>query len=260
MLKDFMRALLLVFAVICTASLFSNAALAQFRLSNEEDVAIAFFKTGGQEPNYETLVRGLKDYARTPLARQEAFFARETTRLRGAYQNYNPETGLLTIRTRAEIDLHHEWIDKETEHHSMTVFFGKDDALFFPYKLGDYNIAVVPTKMDARFTRDIAASQYNLIKSTFGDNTKGNAIMYIQMKPSKAYMDEPINMGGLDQWALVADVVNLTLTDPNDVQMWNYSAGWYVSPQTKELNELYDAQAAEKQHEMETENPLKPVQ
>jgi hypothetical protein len=259
MLKDFMRAFFLL-TFICSTAFFATIAQAQFRLSNEEDIAIALFKTGGQEPNYETLVRGLEDFARTPLARQPEFFAKHTARLRNAYQNYNPETGLLTIRTKAQIELHHEWLDKETERHSMSVFFGKDDALFFPYKLGDYNIAVVPTKMDARFTRDIAPSQYSLIKTSFGETNQGNAIIYIQLKPEKAYLDEPIKMGGLDQWALVADVVNLTMTDNHDNQMWNYSASWYVSPQTKELNDLYDEQAEQKKREMERENPLKPVQ
>lgn len=255
-----MRALFLVFAVFCISSLSPNLAQAQFRLSNEEDVAIAFFKTGGQEPNYLTLIRGMKEYARTPLARQDDFIARETKRLRNAYTNYNPESGLLTVRTRVQINLHHEWIDKETEKHSMSVFFGKDDALFFPYKMGDYNLAIVPRKMDARFTRDIAPSQYSLMKGVFNDADEGNAVMYIQFKPHKAYLDAPVNMGGLDQWALVADVVNLTLTDSTGGQMWNYSPVWYVSPQTEELRDLYEEQTEEKKLEMETENPLKPVQ
>lgn len=240
--------------------LFSAPAQAQLRISTGEDVAIAFFKTGGEQPNYDTLVRGLKDYARTPLARQNAFFEKETLRLRNAYQNYDPATDLLTIRTRVEVTLHHEIIDEDTEKHSMTLFFGKDDALFFPYQLGDYNIAILPQKMDARFDRDIAPSQYALIKSSFNEQTSGTAFIYIQLKPFKSYMDEPVKMGGLDQWVLVADVTNLTLTDSKGSSMWNYSANWYVSPQTESLRELYDDQAVEKQRVMETENPLKPVQ
>lgn len=233
----------------------------QYDLADSEDVAIAFFKTGGQPPNYLTLIRGLPKYRDTPVAKQDEFIANQTQRLQQAYARYNPETDLLTIRTRVQVELHAVQLEdeKKTVKYSMTLSFGKDDALFFPYSLGDYHIAVLPKKMDSRFDQNLEPSQYDLIKS-IQDGEKGLAQLYIQLKPSKAYMDAPVSIGGKEQWVLAADVAGLVMTDSRGSTLWSYSPDWYVSPMTKELRDIYVDENARKHQQMELENPIKPLE
>lgn len=253
-----MRPLLLALAALLFASFPAHA---QYKLADAEDVAIAFFKTGGQQPNYETLIRGLPDYRKVPPAKQDAFIAKQKQRLQTAYAKYNPQTDLLTIRTRVNVDLHAKQQDDKdkTVLYSMTLSFGKDDSLFFPYRMGDYHIAIIPKKMDSSFEQNLAPSQYELIKTSLGD-VNGPAALYIQLKPSKAYLDEPYKIGGEDQWALVADVAGLVMMDGRGSRLWTYSADWYVSPMTQELRDIYSDKKEERERIMEQENPLKPLE
>lgn len=246
----------LVFLSACLAA--SHDASAQYRVSSDEDVAIAFFKTANAPPNFEKLATASKAYRMTPVARQNDFAAKEKIRLQNAYNNFDVRNNLLTLQTRVDVELHHEMVDEKTEKFTMTLSFGKDDALFFPYKFGDYNIAIVPRKMDSSFEQNLTRQQYALIQESLGGKD-GYAKLFIQIKPQKSYIDEPVKMGGLDQWAMVADVAGLVMMDKNGTRLWTYGADWYISPVTEELRDMYDTQALEKKQEMEDENPLRPA-
>lgn len=237
-------------------ALWPSGAQAQYALSDSEDVVIAFFKTAGTPPNYETLAKISKQYYLTPPARQDDFLSKEKARLQAAYNSFDPDRKLLTIRTSANITLYKVQGDEDTVTHGMTISFGKDDALFFPYEHGTYKIAVLPQKMGARFDQNLAPQQYDLIRQTFGDKDNGRAPLYVQLKPVKAYLDQPYRIGGTEQWALVADVAGLILTDSKGTRLWTYAADWYVSPMTEQLRNMYDVQTEEKQRIMDTENPV----
>ncbi len=252
-----MRLFSLILALLIFAA---NPALAQSETSSAEDVLIAFFKTGNTQPNYEKLATSSKDYRLTPIARQKTFIAKEKQRLMAAYRNYNPLTDLISIRTRAFVTLHTAVHEDKTVTHSMTISFGKDDSLFFPFTYGDYNIAIVPQKMDSSFEQNLADNQYELFKNELGKDQTGPVALFIQLRPTKAYLDEPLTMGGLDQWALVSDVAGIIMTDSKGGRLWTYSAPWYVSPMTRELRDMYATQADEKEQEMKRENPIMPAQ
>lgn len=251
-----MRALLFVLALLLAAP---TAAQAQYDISDSEDVIIAFFKTGGQQPNYESLARGLPVYRNVPPAKLDAHLAKEKQRLQQAYNRFNPQVDLIGIRTRVNVQLHRTMREDKSIQHSMTLSFGKDDSLFFPYSLGDYHIAVIPKKMDSSFDQNLVPSQYELIKTALG-RENGPATLYIQLKPSKAYLDEPYVIGGEEQWALVSDVAGLIMTDSKGGRLWTYAPDWYVSPMTKELRDIYSESSEEKQRIMEEENPLRPLE
>ena len=97
------------------------------------------------------------------------------------------------------VELHAEILEDKTEKYSMTLSFGKDDSLFFPYTNGEYNIAIIPHKMDSRFDQLLVKEQYELIKQALGD-IDGKLTLYIQLRPQKAYMDAPLQIGGIEQW------------------------------------------------------------
>lgn len=251
-----MRALLSLLALFL---LIAPPARAQSELSTSEDVVIAFFKTGGHPPNYTTMAKGSPQYRNIPPARLDEFIAKESQRLKQEYAKYNPQTDLISIRARVMVELHREILEDKSIHHSMTIFFGKDDSLFFPYAVGDYHIAVVPKKMDSSFKQNIEQNQYALIENALG-STRGTVPLYIQLKPAKAYLDEPLMMSGEEQWALLADVAGLILTDSKGGRLWTYAPDWYVSPMTKELRGIYSEKTEEKHRIMEEENPLKPME
>lgn len=251
-----MRHLITIALTLFLVTFSVEKAMAQYSVSGSEDVVIAFFKTAGTPPNYETLAKISKQYYLTPPARQDVFLAKEKQRLQTAYNVFDPAAKLLTIRTMANITLYAVQEDEETINRGMTISFGKDDTLFFPYEHGDYKIAVLPQKMGSRFDQTLAPQQYELIKQTFNGRDNGRLPLYIQLKAVKSYLDQPFRIGGLEQWALVTDVAGLILTGNNGARLWTYGADWYVSPMTEQLRDMYDDQSEDKQREMETENPV----
>ncbi|MEM8833586.1 MAG: hypothetical protein AAGB32_03490 [Pseudomonadota bacterium] len=80
------------------------------KASSEEDIAIAFYKTGGIQPDLKSWVEESEIYRTTPLARRDEMMQRELQRLASKYSTFDPKDDVIVVQTKAKIK-HVEEID-----------------------------------------------------------------------------------------------------------------------------------------------------
>jgi hypothetical protein len=230
---------LLMNLVLCLG-LGSKVILAQkfINFSTSEDVAIAFYKTGGVKPNFKTWIKERDPYKHTPVARRPQVMDQEFERLQRAYSDFKPESDFLTIRTYVSLSPEQKINSKGKKTYNLPItFINAPDALYFPYDFMEQRIVVMPAKLDKLMNSDIDESQYNFIKEAIKSGHKQT--MIVTMRANKADLDKPYDIDGLSQWALTADVVSMEIWDKNKRFIWEYSAPWYLAPEQQKLNDLY---------------------
>lgn len=236
---------LALFLTIFTAGFFlSGQTRAQMdaEVSTAEQVAMAFFKAADTNPDFEKWAKGSKEYKHTSASRAPDYLYREKQRLMKAWREYDPTRDLITIKGLVTVELK-AIMDKDgNDSYWMYMTFQEGKATYFPFVYQEYKIAVIPQKIESLMMQEITREQYEMIKADFETSNGKQAALYVQLKPIKAYINQPYNIDDTDQWALISDIVSLTLRSyRTDSIFWNYGAKWYVSPVKKELNDLYKA-------------------
>lgn len=217
-------------------------AYAAEKLSSNEDVAIAFFKTGGVTPDFTKWALKSDKHATVPKPREAEYLAKEIRRTRELWENYDPEKDTITLKTMVDVKLATEIDEKGLPHHSMTLSFEKGAADYFPFKFQDYIIAVVPQKLNQLLAQSLPPEQFSLFQTEFDNKWSGRGLLYFELKPVKADMSRPYEMDGHEQWMLVADVASLSLKNPRGSALWNYSAPWHITPTTRGVRDMYSRQ------------------
>ena len=228
--------------------LFSFSAQAQQdqKASTAEDVAIAFYKLGGITPKFTNWITEIDPYIHTPVARRPMVMEQERERLNKAYQNFRASEDFLIVLTKANLipTAHQERIkDKEgkqeiIKHYNLEIDFGQNVDLFYiPYEFAGQNFMVVPDKIQSLTHHTLHEFDYNRIRT---NTTQKKAVpLILRLKPYDADIEKPYNVDGLDQWALKAEIVSMETWDRKGSLIWEYSAPWYVSPNSKKIKKLY---------------------
>ncbi len=219
---------------------FPAGAQTNFATSSNEDVAIAFFKTAGVKPDFTKWAKESREYKITAPTRVDDYLYKESQRLMRRWKEYDPETSLIRVGATVSVVLEH-LADKEGgEFFRMTISFDKGDVTYFPYEFQEYKFAVVPQKIETLLRQNISREQYDLITTDFKGETAGSAKMELQLKPVQSYMQQPYMLDGVEQWMMLTDPVTLALKSPRSgAALWTYGAEWYVSPVTREVQDLY---------------------
>lgn len=220
---------------------------------------MAFFKAGDTNPDFEKMAEASPQYRLVPRARQAAFLAEEKSRLMEKWRIYNPTEELLSVRIPVFTEIAHIQDAKGEEIYTLTLTLEQGDNVFFPYEFMDYKIAVLPQKIDELLHYEIQKPQYDLIKASLDDKKRGIHQMWLRLKPVKSYMNQPYDIGGIEQWILLANVAGLSLESKTGQNLWNYSAPWYISPIKNDLMDIYEEEKTQKEHEMAIENPIMPL-
>lgn len=215
----------------------------QKEISSREDVAIAFFKTGDVLPNFESWAKNMEAYKTVPLGETSTFIKKEKERLTKRWLNYNPQEDFIVFKVPVRITLSAVEGQKDHAKYWMRIAFADKDMSeeYFTVGFQGYYIAVIPQKSDETLIQNLRPEQFMALSERFGDSLVGTADLYIELRPAQAYTNAPHKIDNSDQWVLLSDVISMTLTDRESKPFWNYSASWYVSPKTLELNNLYKA-------------------
>lgn len=215
----------------------------QSEAASGEDVAIAFFKTGDTNPDFDLWAKQSKDYkVAAPAIASEALF-NEKQRLILKWRDYDPEESVLNVVGRVNVELKSVMTKSGEEQYWMYMMFPDGEVTYFPYKFLDYRIAVIPQQIESLMIQSLQKEQYDLIRANFGGGPGGLAFLSLQLKPAKAYMQQPYVIDGKEQWALLCDIATMSLHSHKTKQaMWNFGADWYVSPVSEELRDLYQKQ------------------
>jgi hypothetical protein len=230
---------LLFLGLMAPATIFAQT---QEKTSTGEEVAIAFFKAGGVSPDFIKWAKKSKSYNTVQKAREAAYFEKETRRLNGLWQNYNPATDMIVVKTSVFIALNMSVDEKDKAAHSMTLAFDKGAADYFPFQFQDYMIAVIPQHLNTLMQQPLQKAQYDLMHSSFGDKTAGHGTLYLMLKAIKADTSRPYSMDDHEQWMFVTDVAGLSLKTQQGSPLWNYSAPWYITPTSQDVRNLFTMQ------------------
>jgi hypothetical protein len=107
MIFKFKKILLTTF-LAATLLIHPQIACAQFegKVSSNEDVAMAFFKTGNTKPDFELWARNTKNYKVQPPTHALRYIEDEKQRLIKAWQKYDPESNTIILQTKVRLHDH----------------------------------------------------------------------------------------------------------------------------------------------------------
>ncbi len=219
----------------------NTSAQAQLQTSSAEDVAFAFFKTAGSPPDFDKWAKETDKYKIAAPAFAANVANTEKQRLMRRWQELETRSASLETSMNVPVSLHHEISPEGQEKFWMSIDIPKNDLFYFPYSFHDYNFAVMPEGLENVSLQSLQKAQYDLILSSLGDKAQGTATLYVLMYPIKAYMDQPYDIHGKEQWALITRVAALSLkSTQTQTSLWDYTAPWYLAPKEKEVRGLYE--------------------
>lgn len=238
---------ILFFLLLCLP-LVANAQM-KVKPSSEEEVAIAFFKTADTNPDFEKWARGSREFKSIASARVPEYLYDEKQRLMREWQKYDSQDPIIDVKSNVHLEIKAVQDQEGVDSYWMYISFGRDDAVYFPYEYQDYKIAVIPQMIETLMIQPLQKEQYLMMQEDMEGKRAGDAFIYLQLKPVKAYIHQPYKIDNKDQWALLCDIATMSIKSwRTDAPLWNYSADWYTSPVTKELKDLYQAPSAAAPH------------
>lgn len=225
-------------AVLLT--LFAAPALAaKSETSDGEDVALAFFKTAGTNPNFDMWAKNSKDYKTAAPARAKDVLYTEKQRLIKKWHAQGLDD-VLTVGGMIDVALSSNLGSGEAREYWLYLNFKDGKSLYYPLEFQDYQFAVIPQGMQTLEKHRLQKEQYDLILADLKGLPEGTTYISLQLKPVKAYIDQPHMIDGREQWVLMCDIATVSLGSTTTKQtLWTYGADWYVSPVTRDLRGLY---------------------
>ena len=206
--------------------------------SSTEEVALAFYRTGEIRPNFESWIKKREPYSKTAVARRPKVYTQELERLKIAYNSFNPAKDILIVRTLSNVRLS-ETQDKEanTIYHAKAQFIAVPDAAYFPYDFLGERIVLFPYDLNDMLNREISKQQYQHIDQK--TNARDELKTIIRMRPYEADFTQPHKIDGLDQWVFKTKIASIEFWNFENELIWEYTAPWYISDQTKNLRQLF---------------------
>lgn len=213
-------------------------------IATPEQIAIAFYKTAGLRPNFSSWAKDSEEYSLTPVARRPRTEARLAGQLQESFLRFSPQNDLLNVATSAVVTLSEEPDPDDITQARYFLRWDLDSQNidFFPYEYRDTVFALMPAGLPAFQSAPITPAQYTYIKERMGNARRQRIVLH--MRAASADSTGPVRIFGEDAWVLTTDMAGVTLWDGQGALLWERSAGWYVSPQTQQLNELKQERAA----------------
>jgi hypothetical protein len=220
----------------------------KIHISTTEEVVIAFYKTAGAPPPYESWIKETEPYRVTAVARRPATMAQEKARLKSIYESFNPAKDLLTIRTTviARAAQYQDPNDKDKTISVLEMRFEAGDADYFPYDFLDERFAVIPQDIAKHLKPTVMNEQFAYLNEQLD---RGKPVtLILELRPIKADTEGPFNLdgtgGGVDaddgkgQWMFLTDIASMSVWNKTGSLLWEYTAPWYITPMRQNLLEL----------------------
>lgn len=204
------------------------------KISSTEDVVIAFYKTGGYQPNFEHWIKEREPYRTTaPFLRPE-MMEKEMARLKKAYASFNPQEDFLILKANIFVKLLQETDNETTKETTrfLEMSFKAGEAGYFPYRFLDERFAVVPDNLRDYLKLEIPEEQFTYLEQQL--ENKGEAVtMILQLRPLEADMKAPYQVDGYEQWAFLTRIASISIWNRTGKFLWEYTAPWYMAPPRK---------------------------
>lgn len=246
---------------------FCNLAQAQKSLdaTNDEQIVIAFYKTGKSVPNFSRWIKKTEPYIHTPWAMRDEVHEEELYRLELAYQTYNPKKDHIIVRTKVNVEPVQKTLKtikdgektKEQTYEIKSSFSNAPDALYFPYEHLEERIVVMPYHLENTMNQQINKSDYDFIDKKTNPADELTAIF--RMEPFFADLSQPYQIDGLEQWVLTTKIISVEYWNNKNELIWEHTVPWYESENTIDIKNLYKERPQDSKFKKGRVKPVGPL-
>ncbi len=194
-------------------------ALAQ---SSAEDVAMAFYKTGGITPKFRSWIKNSETYQNTQPARRLRHMESELERLRTKFAALDPARKTLSIETEGTVIL-----DQDPQSPGLTLRFERPATsaglpLIFPYENKGTSFGLYAQELDPEIIFHLPAGP----DRTFDARLKNDRTYPVRLilKPVQSRTEAPVGIGKNAIWILETDLAGLTIETETGLVLWRYDA------------------------------------
>lgn len=238
------RAFIAIFLLSFVAMTAAAHAQRDKGISSSEDVAIAFFKAGATNPDFEAWAKASRDYKTAAPTRAGEVLSNEKQRLFKKWRAFNPDETLLTVAGDVNVELKAVVNKEGEESYWMYMIFPQGEVTYFPYRFLDYRFAIIPQQIESLMIQPLQKEQYHNFVRLFGGQKASTTVLSLQLKAVRSYMQQPYMVDDREQWILLCDIATMSLAaSKSGKPIWNYGSDWYVSPVTQGLRDLYQQPA-----------------
>lgn len=217
--------------------------------SSAEDVAFTFYKLSNTAPDFQRWVDKTPVPKEVTVAAQPRYRRAMMHRLQTLYQNYNSGKPLIvqasariTLRvppkTRGPLIVSGDWFQP-----GYDIKFGPDSkAPYFPYPVADQWITVVAKDIERYMALDMSAEEVEALKPDLGlvgGMRYTSVVLTFTLKPISADATTPLHLNGVDQWLVMAEIVNLSLWNQKGELVWQTQDKRHIPPVQKEIEDLF---------------------
>ncbi len=236
-----MRCFLFILLFLLTpASAQAQNTAGAFRLSGAQDIALAFYKTGGKTPPYESWIRKSARYTTTAPYLRPRVLAAEKEALQKAYRDFNPQSDVLTLGTRISASVHLMQADEQTPWPRYELHFDLpvSSPPSFPYTYLDNKYVLIPSDPDSLLRQTISKDRYDYLARVL-QNESAPLTLIFQMRPVRAEMENPVrDIDGEIMWPLITELAAISLWNEKGAQLWENTMVTGIGPASDELMNL----------------------
>lgn len=202
--------------------------------TNKEKGVFAFFRLGGNPPDYDYWIKSSKYFNDLPEDEKEKFFIKESLRLGSGYGAFDPDKELLFINTAVMVLYTKPSEDKASRFY---FHFPDKDSKFIPtfsYPYGENQwVSLIVNRLAYFADIPLTQEQFNLVSEHLPNNNEEyKAILTIHVRPTKADTSKPIEMRSIKQWIMIGEIAYMKCEvesekTGNIQKLWDYVAPWY---------------------------------
>jgi hypothetical protein len=193
------------------------------KASTNDDVGIAFLKTASNFPDFGKIVEKSEAYIKLDPLAQSDFKAKMVESLQGKYLSFQPGKSDLIIRLKVDILFGRDPDGKGKI--SFRTF--KTDPIYFPFFFADYPIALIINDFEMFREIHLDKLEAELVYNRL--SLDGFATMLLQVHPIAADDKTPIDLDGIPQYPLLAEIGYIGLLNNSAEQIWAWENTKYDS-------------------------------
>ncbi|MCB1680876.1 MAG: hypothetical protein H6858_09800 [Rhodospirillales bacterium] len=213
---------------------FANVS-SDYKASELEKGVFAFFHLGDKSPDFDYWVKSTKHYEELSEKQQEEYLISESIRLGTGYGQFDVKKDLLHIETIVEI--HYSEPEGDQPGKIYFQFPEQDDEYIptfsYPYGHNEW-VSLIINRLALFAEMPVQPEHLEAIKKRVPEpNVQYEAMLTLDVRPTKADHSAPIKIGTMAQWIMIGEIAYMKCEIENQatgkmMQLWDFVAPWYL--------------------------------
>lgn len=179
-----------------------------------EKVGFAFYSLINSAPPIDRWIETREDYITAKPKVRIAMMDAERIRLQKGFSGYIPGRDMIMIRVKVRLTATENPDSSRTLEINFSDF---DQILYFPFRLGDLWVALLPAGLEAKSAYRLTAEDYDGLSSVIG---MGEGMAELVFIPTRADGGDPMVVGDIPLWPMMADVAQFSIFDREGNAVW----------------------------------------